>query len=196
MTPNPGITTTWLIPKVATVISRLSLKDILAPAHVHRWHMIRVKRTQTLAEHSFTVALLAMKLESLLDREQGAVAPAWGAELPLALIHDLHETEYGDMPTPAKWFFKATPEGRAMLAGMEDKFWADRGVFDHNDFAPETKHLVKLADMMEAYLFYREEGDDDSITRRLGRDMAAYADTNFPNHARLRAFVHETWHER
>lgn len=170
------------------MIGQLSLKDILAPAHVHRWHMIRVKRTQTLAEHAFTVALLAAKLVSLLEQ------PSFidhGNLLATALTHDMPEIEHGDMPTPAKWFIQGRPGGKQILWDMTASFWEDRGVEMPLAYSEEIHHLVKLADRVEAYLFYREEGDDPAIKDRLRAEAQAMADNHFHSQDRLMTFIRE-----
>lgn len=167
------------------MISALSVTDILAPAHVHRWHMIRVKRTQTLAEHSFNVALLAGKIASLMKCH----AEIMGEVLQFALLHDIHETEYGDMPTPAKKFVRSRNSN--ILTEMEDHFWLSRGAVPLGSYSEVVPRIVKLADMTEAYLFYRVEGDDDKITNRLRRDMHSYAERHFAAEPSVLGFMKE-----
>lgn len=176
---------------MSETLALLSLKDILASAHVHRWHMIRVKRTQTLAEHAFTVALLGGKLASLL--EPGELLRVQEHNILLAaLLHDLHEIKWGDMPTPVKWFIESQPGGSEILAAMKDKFWAQRGLLSPPEFSLVVRRIVKLADRMEAALFYGIEGEDPDIYKRLKGEALEMAHRDFSNHPALLAFVGES----
>jgi 5'-deoxynucleotidase YfbR-like HD superfamily hydrolase len=148
--------------------------------------MIRVKRTQTLAEHSFTVALLSVLLASLLNQPSSI---NFENLLSTALLHDMHEIEFGDMPTPVKWFIESMPGGPEILAAMAAKFWGDRGVELPLAHSEKIYNLVKLADRLEAYLFYRVEGDDPEIKDRLRNEARAMAINNFTEHEKLVNFV-------
>ena len=80
------------------MFNALRLQDIRVTKDVKRWHMIRVKREQNLAEHSYMVALIAGKLSEVLgqpltEKEERDV-------LKLSLLHDNPEVENGDIPTP------------------------------------------------------------------------------------------------
>lgn len=134
-------------------ILKLSAEDILAMQHVRRWHMVRVRRDQTLAEHSATVAMYALQL-AYLWRPAEAVGLA-GAILDLALTHDSHEVEYGDTPSPAV-------DPQAHDAGV-DRFWQKRGIevtAPRGEGEKFIHQIVDLADKLEAALFYRLEGEN------------------------------------
>lgn len=135
-------------------IFALTGQDILATGHVKRWHMVRTKRTQTLAEHNAIVALLAVKIA---QRWAHAPTPTELASiLSYALTHDSHEVEYGDPPSPA---VDVAPEAHA---ASERQFWAER-----IDWSPPisdmTRTIVKIADKLEALLFYMLEGEDPRL---------------------------------
>ncbi len=139
------------------MIDKLSGEDILAMQHLRRWHMVRVRREQTLAEHSGTVAMLAFKLARLWQPGLGWVEHA--ILLDRALAHDAHEVEYGDMPGIVK---RVLPDYDEKSAA---EFWKKRGMKSldvHSDFAL-LEQAVKLADKFEGYLFYVLEGEDPRL---------------------------------
>lgn len=91
-----------------------------------RWHIVSTRKTQSLAEHSFNVALIAMEVIRLWGEPEN-----WAGRIAvLALEHDLDEVIVGDIPTPAK--------GRA-----EYDF--------SGKVTPEL--VVKVADIIDAYTF-------------------------------------------
>lgn len=172
------------------MFNALKLEDIRATKDVKRWHMIRVKREQNLAEHSFMVALIAGKLseilmEPLTEREEADV-------LKLSLLHDIPEVEFGDIPTPTKK--KLAQIGLGDVYGvLEAHFWHSRGSKSIPEFnaSARVRNLVRLADLMEATMFYNEEGDDNSIKHRLKYDTVEYAQREFPKDINIHALVKE-----
>lgn len=139
------------------MIDKLSGEDILAMQHLRRWHMVRVRREQTLAEHSATVAMLAVKIARLWKLPLGWMDHA--ILFDMALAHDAHEIEYGDMPGIVKSLIPEYDEKSAK------EFWEKRGKTSttvHPDFAL-LEQVVKLADKLEGYLFYVLEGEDPAL---------------------------------
>lgn len=172
------------------MFNALRLQDIRATKDVKRWHMIRVKREQNLAEHSYMVALIAGKLSEVLgqpltEKEERDV-------LKLSLLHDIPEVEYGDIPTPTKK--KLAEIGMGDVYGvLEAHFWYSRGAKSSPEFhaSKRVRDLVRLADMMEATMFYNEEGDDDTIKHRLKYDTIEYAQRKFPDDYKIQALIKE-----
>lgn len=108
----------------------LSIQDKLRAASVKRWHIVATARSQSVAEHSFNVAMIALELCRKLP-----CATAVGLEaeiMHIALHHDLDEVIEGDIPSPQKG----------------DKLWGDINA--------ET--IVRIADLIEAYAFIKEFG--------------------------------------
>lgn len=147
------------------MIQNLHPYDILALGGVTRWHTLRTSRPQTLAEHKARVALLGVWLAHRLP------VGRFGAldELELlraALLHDVPETQLGDMPNPAKqaindWLGETPGEVGAQDydTQMEGAFWGARGV--SNPMAALTgtvRALLRVADVLEAAAFYWMEG--------------------------------------
>lgn len=172
------------------MINALKLDDILAVQHVHRWHMIKVRRTQNLAEHTCLVSLIAAKMASVLS--EPLAIEDYAMLLELALTHDIYEIEYGDIPTPTKRVLREAGHGE-VLDTLEKAFWESRGsLYTPRTFtdAPERVHnLIKLADLMEAAIFYTTEGDDVQIKRRLSKDALLHAQKHFPNDPNLMQLV-------
>ena len=140
-------------------MSGLTLKDIAAHGHVRRWHTARVRRDQTLGEHVGLVAMIALHLGIKVGLKQSSL----GCLLAAALLHDAPETEFGDIPSPGK---RAINEAFAVNldAECERSFFAKRGInapstFWHEEFDLSTE-ILRHADLLEAWLFYRQEGLD------------------------------------
>lgn len=110
-------------------------------AAVKRWHTARTQRMQTLAEHSYGVAMLAQELDPQC-RKQVLMAALW---------HDLPEYITGDAPAQAK---RLAPQLAVVLEEME------RGCGElYRDFQLTVyeEHLLKFCDTMELVLWSLEE---------------------------------------
>jgi 5'-deoxynucleotidase YfbR-like HD superfamily hydrolase len=80
------------------------------------------------------------------------IAPDRSDLLPLALTHDLHEVEAGDIPYPFK---KNNPAVRDAYATQEHFFAVENGFQEPQ--VDEDIHLLKWADMYELLLWsFRE----------------------------------------
>ncbi len=138
-------------------LTLLSGEDVLATQHLKRWHMVRVRRQQTLADHQGSVASFAAKILALWYEGTSRNRP--DPELMLevldyALTHDSHEVEYGDTPSPAVRAAEGTH------AALEDSFWTRRGGAEAARPSPFAAIIVKIADKLDAQLFYELEGED------------------------------------
>lgn len=127
----------------------------LTAAHVEglqtttRWHT-RALPPQTLADHSCAVALLAGIIagDTVPPEESGDL-------LGICLLHDLHETQFGDLPFPAKRHLKEA--GLDLDEHFRGRFWGPVDPYDAA--APHIRHLVDVADVIEAALYARRHGD-------------------------------------
>lgn len=112
---------------------------------VRRFHTLPTIGSETVAEHSFGVAMLCVALTN----GQPTVHL-----LKAALFHDLAEQFTGDVPAPTKW---KHPFLKTVLEGIEEDF-------EHNyelkvKLSP-TDHLVfKWADMLQLLLFCKMQRD-------------------------------------
>lgn len=109
------------------------MNDLLSLCHVPRWVIVPRLREQTVAEHSFRVAIITMELGVRLDITTSKITVLW------ALIHDGGECRSGDVPN-----------------GFKDEALRDRD----SEMTPWMKNydpyimavdkaLVKLADKIE-----------------------------------------------
>lgn len=143
------------------MIHNLSTSDILLAQHVKRWHMIRMQDRQSVAEHSYNVAMLTIKMLRDLDRDKAYdISPEEElAVLEWALCHDIHEIEHGDVPSPS-----------GVDRGLtEDLFWDKR----RREIGPsfEACNFVCLMDKVEAYIYFHHHGFDG---KRDGRYISDY----------------------
>lgn len=125
--------------------------DLLDPQirvlqHVPRWSIIRTIRQQSVAEHSYYVALYAKVIAKYvgLDPIESATL-IWGA-----LLHDMEEMITGDIPTPSK---------RRHLHIYPYRILADINVdFDKNvDLGSTAKKVLVVADCFEAIMYLKDE---------------------------------------
>ena len=71
--------------------------------YINRWSLMRNKRTENLAEHSFHVSVLAHALAVISRDVYGNdINPDRAASA--ALYHDMPEILTGDLPTPIKYY--------------------------------------------------------------------------------------------
>lgn len=111
---------------------------------VQRWGIVRTIRSQTVAEHSFFVALWMPKL---LRRHGVTDAETILAAVEHALHHDMGEVTTGDVPAPLKIHL---PPGALDHAARE------LGV-GHDDPGPLISAATKALDLFEAALFLCED---------------------------------------
>jgi 5'-deoxynucleotidase YfbR-like HD superfamily hydrolase len=135
----------------------LTTYEQLRACHVKRWHIVQTHRTQTLAEHSFAVAVIA-----------GSLATACGYKgllhdrlrlllLQTALTHDLIEVRTGDMPTPFKRELEKVG-GPGIVERAEDCVDSDFSGSMRQSAGTEIETIVKLADQIEAIFFLQDNG--------------------------------------
>lgn len=150
------------------MFSHLTLLDISAVTHVDRWHMVEVRRPQNLAEHSFAVASIAMILASGMDYK--LTAKEERDLMALALLHDIEEVDFGDLPTPTKKALKEVAPSANVVDLLEGLFWRRRGTTKPFSNSDRVIALVKVADRIETASYYKKYGTDEKIKNRLIRE--------------------------
>lgn len=110
-------------------------------AAVKRWHTARTHREQTLAEHSYGVAVLAQQLDPQCRKEV----------ILAALWHDLPEYITGDTPAHAK---RRAPQLAVVLEEMER---ACAPLYQDFNLTVYEEHLLKYCDLMELIMWSLEE---------------------------------------
>jgi hypothetical protein len=104
---------------------------------VPRWCIVKTTKTQSVAEHSYNVAVIAEKLCRVI----GLGDAETGMAVREALFHDKYEVYTGDIPSPAKH--------------REEK----------DAICPLLSLIVKLADLIEAYIFIsNNSADSEKVT--------------------------------
>ncbi len=136
--------------------------------YIRRWGLMRNITTETLAEHSYEVAVTAHALaligNKLFGRSYNADRTA-----TLALFHDAPEVFTGDLPTPVKYYNKDIRENYAAIERnavnqlvsklsdeIADEYSAILGTSEREEDA-ELAVLVHAADKVCAYIKCIEE---------------------------------------
>lgn len=134
----------------------MTLYDFLRAGHVKRWHIVNTVNTQSIAEHSYLVAMIAMHLHEELDPLHETSPMETGI---YALFHDAAEIRTGDIPTPAKKFMRERMcgPGDDVLDRMEAVL-LPRVPFMPGEPSTMTLNCVKMADVIEAAHWISENG--------------------------------------
>lgn len=127
------------------------IEAVMRFSAVKRWHMIDTTRTQTLADHSGTVALLAYYIARTCPGMYFGPAQAVGI---YGLLHDVPEVFTGDIPSHTK----------RHITGIDE--------LEHNllpvglmcEGSEEVKHLVKMCDLVDGIRFIVCHGVDATAT--------------------------------
>lgn len=119
---------------------------MLDAQYTKRWSLVGTDTENTVATHSFNVAVIAMairrKMFNTLHISEADVCY-------FALLHDIKEVYTGDIPTPTKVKMRA--------AGFDPETF-DPEVPDENQPPPEIKAIIKLADLIDNSIFIAEHG--------------------------------------
>lgn len=119
-------------------------------AHVPRWAILRVNRRQSVAEHSYYVAVYALEIAEAVNWKGD-----FGRLASLALMHDAEEVVTSDIPSPVKKNMVDHSSGwvhEKMRERMHPSsvYWR----YAAND---EEKAILKLADLVEGALYLADE---------------------------------------
>lgn len=129
------------------------INDILALSHVPRWGIVRTIRQQSVADHSYRVAFIAMEIA---DRSG---IPVTTTLIQYALTHDVEESVTGDIPTIVK------RRTREWVPIVEEPSYIRHGSL-------REVRIVKLADILEAHTWIRMNGigsHANDVSQWLGR---------------------------
>jgi len=126
----------------------LHLADFHRAQYVERWHILRTSRRQSVAEHSYMVAIIA----SGLATRMGCSAEMKAEIVQWALLHDVTEVVLGDVVTftkrAAKEAFdameeKIDPVGAAYKRGLPDIVLAD--YIDAIKYLSEERQTLQIS---------------------------------------------------
>lgn len=140
-------------------MEKLRFYDFMRAGHVKRWHIVNTTRDQTIAEHQYLVAVIAMELFSKMGTywggyktEEFSPGQLWLALIVGALFSDAPEVRYGDYPSPAK----AHVREMSNPPDAVDVFYAmDKALMPHlpyvgGDVPEGIARIIKMADVIEA----------------------------------------------
>jgi len=130
----------------------LSLPELLRASHVKRWQIVQTNRVQTLAEHSFNVAMIAQALafRCIPDFEYNTLGCFH--VLNWSLLHDIIEVRTGDLATPFKDKLKQVG-GDSIIHKAEFEIDSDYVQLKSTLQGSHIEVVVKCADMIEAVHF-------------------------------------------
>lgn len=123
-------------------------------AHVPRWSILRINRRQSVAEHSFYVALYSAEIAKFI----GWTGP-YDQLMLHALTHDLDEIVTGDINSPTK-------KAMSKEARLDFEYWVGKkmcersdpsGAWALSDPGEQVRAIVKLADIVEGLLYLGDE---------------------------------------
>lgn len=138
------------------------LESVMGLYNVNRFHAIPVNHQETVAEHSYCVAMLC-------NLVLGPKCTA--AVLIAALTHDLPEQEFGDIPSPVKKEFMDYNR----LEDAEDRF--TNAVVGDFYLTTREEQVVKLCDVVAGILFVRREmqmGNNHPVLLKTYRNYVNY----------------------
>lgn len=145
-------------------MTELTLTQRLRSGHVKRWHMVRVLREQTLAEHLMLVQIVALEAADRLLAAVPLTDPkAFRMDvMEWSMWHDMPEVVTGDISTPMKRFMahNGVPE---LLHTIEKQVDGRFSVLDRTT-SEVVKLIVKFADLYEAIHFLHWEGHGPRAT--------------------------------
>jgi 5'-deoxynucleotidase YfbR-like HD superfamily hydrolase len=144
-----------------------------------RYHTWPVLRTQTVAEHSFHVAMLYSLMAGAHEPTPDEPVSLGAAGLMAALTHDLAEWEMGDLPAPIK---RQLPDYngrtfREIWGGMEEDRLQAKGLDWAHALHPLELRWLKLADAMDGCLYCVRE-------RAMGNKLITTPFINFRRYVR------------
>ena len=124
----------------------MNIQDIYRAHHIDRWQIVNVTRHQSLAEHSFNVAMIALELNKRIGHE--AFKDEYVSDLLLwSLYHDLPEIATGDIASPLKALIKAKdPE---LIERVESAMSSTYSKLKEKFKGSYAGAIVKLADLID-----------------------------------------------
>lgn len=124
-----------------------TLRTLYDAGAVQRYHTKRLLQPQSVAAHTWGVALVLLWLY--------APEPVPSAVMSAALTHDVPEVFTGDTPAPVKWRIPALAE---LLNAAEREFEHAHGIAPAT-LRAEDVAMLKTADMAELVMFCCTEAD-------------------------------------
>lgn len=127
-------------------------------SRVRRWGIVPTIQSQSVAEHSFYVALMASRLAALI-RWQATNQDLFNLNR-WALLHDSLEAATGDIPTPVKKHLTELKSAEhKLMSEMGTEFTRLRSQVERAEASKwvEIAEIVSFADSVEALAFLHTE---------------------------------------
>lgn len=133
----------------------MKANEWLRASYTKRWTIVNTSRTQSIAEHSFNVAGIAVRIAAAIEWNGRFHHSDQLDLMSWALMHDIVEIYTGDIPTPFKRALEAN--GAKMLAA-EEQFLKEYGGMSRRAEGTVYGMIVKFADILEAIWFLKDHG--------------------------------------
>ena len=140
-------------------------KELYDAGAVTRFHTKRTIHTQTIAEHSWGVAMILTR-----------ICNPRAELLRAALTHDLAESVTGDTPATAKWLHEPLKQALDIM-----EIAVNRHLGIDTELSKHELELLKWADMLELILYCESEVDmGNTKMEGIVRTGIAYLDARVP----------------
>ncbi len=129
------------------MILDFSLYDTMNLSNIKRWGIIDMSREQSVAEHSYNVAMISSYLINHINTSTFDADLLKCQTVSWALVHDLPEILSGDIPTPMKSYLKDS------ISKMEEEKFPKWHQFKETIEGTLVQKIVKVADFVDAIQF-------------------------------------------
>jgi len=151
---------------------------------VKRWHTAETTTPQSVAEHSFGVALILLRI---VPEEFMTVGI-----LKAALLHDMGELETGDIPYATKKRLEENNRGaQAVLDQMEQEALSNC-CDSFPQLSPVEKDYLHCADLMEMFIYALIERSRGNV---FAEDWMKTLKEDLKPYLSLGESVREVWHD-
>ena len=158
--------------------------------HIKRWGLMRNTEEENVAEHTFTVALIAHALCIIKNTYFGGNADEKDV-LAAALYHEAAEVITGDLPTPIKYFDEDITEAykkierhaeKRLVSMLPEEMQPAISPYVLQEKDGEVKTIVKAADRLAAYIKCRQElrSGNQEFQKACARTWEAIEGMNLP----------------
>jgi 5'-deoxynucleotidase YfbR-like HD superfamily hydrolase len=158
----------------------MKLVDMLRLSFVDRFQTVSISRRQSVAEHSFNVAVIAGQIAKRMKSVPVTTIMAY------AVTHDLEEAILGDIPSPTKV--------RLQQAGLNYSK-AKRKIIDDDLIDKGVKIVVKAADQIEMLYYFAQYGNGNHYEIRLKSMEEIYSEWKTHQHKDLQRAMDEVRNE-
>lgn len=179
------------------MIFDFSFDEVMRLSSVKRWGIIEMSRTQSVAEHSYNVAVITTGIVNALELDSKEVEfdeatrdYIRSTTVQWALAHDLPELVSGDIPTPMKTYL-----GKAVHE-MEQTMFPELTAYERG-MDDLCRSIVKIADFMDAIQFAEkfciDSRKDDIVREMRGKLEDLVVNTQLKNDVRVASAVEHVW---